>query len=207
MKKYSEFINIRSIQHFLYCPHRWGLMEFNCNFAENYYVYRGNLVHKNIDNKKGVRSRGVIHENSVNVYNDDWNIYGVIDCLELCKSNSTKSNPTPYIEKYNNNFLLTIVEYKASAPKKNTYRYEDKMQVLAQKICVDNLFNTNCDCYFYYANTKKRIKIDFISQDYIFLKNTLNDMQLLSITEEIPKINPKQRCYGCSIKNICLPKK
>lgn len=200
MKKYDNIVNIRSIQHYLYCCHRWGLIEFDCSFAENFYVYRGNLVHQNVDNNKCIKSRGVIHENSVKVYNDEWGIYGVIDCLEL-----RKNKDGAFISKYDDNFLLTVVEYKATSPKEDKFRYEDKMQLLAQKICVDNLFNTNSKTYFYYANTKKRISVDFIEEDYNFLKKTIKEMLEFTKNEEIPPINPKQHCSGCSIKNICLP--
>lgn len=31
-------ISIRSLQHFLYCPHRWGLLEIGKVWAENYFV-------------------------------------------------------------------------------------------------------------------------------------------------------------------------
>lgn len=175
-------------------------MEINCSFAENFYVYRGNLVHQNVDNKKGVRSRGVIHENSVRVYDDNWGIYGVIDCLEL-----RKNKDGVFINEYDDKFSLTIVEYKATAPKKELYRYEDKMQVLAQKICIDSLFYTDCDAYFYYADTKKRVSVEFESEDYDFLIQTLIEIRKFTARGKIPPIKHDQHCSGCSIKNICLP--
>ena len=33
-----EEISIRSIQHFLFCPHRWGMIEIDRAWAENYFV-------------------------------------------------------------------------------------------------------------------------------------------------------------------------
>ena len=38
-------ISIRSLQHYLYCPHRWGLIEIDRAWVENYFVARGNIVH------------------------------------------------------------------------------------------------------------------------------------------------------------------
>ncbi|MEG0894264.1 MAG: CRISPR-associated endonuclease Cas1 [Oscillospiraceae bacterium] len=40
-------VKIRDIQHFLYCPHRWGLLNIDCAWAENYYVVKANLLHDN----------------------------------------------------------------------------------------------------------------------------------------------------------------
>jgi CRISPR-associated exonuclease Cas4 len=41
-----EPIRIRSVQHYLYCPHRWGLIEIDQAWAENAYVVKGNSLHK-----------------------------------------------------------------------------------------------------------------------------------------------------------------
>ena len=41
-------ITIRSIQHYLYCPHRWGLMEIDKAWAENVYVTKANLMHERV---------------------------------------------------------------------------------------------------------------------------------------------------------------
>ncbi len=201
MKNYDD-ITIRSIQQYLYCKHRFGLIEFDCSFEKNFYVYRGDLLHLNVDQKKGMTSRGVIHECEVTVYHDEWNLYGVVDRLEF-----RKNSEGVYISKYDDYFDMTIVEYKATAPKDNTYRYEDKMQVLAQKICIDQMFQTNAKAYFYYGNTRKRVLVEFIEEDYIFLRNTIQEMMEWIEKQEIPPYDQKQKCSGCSIRNICLPKK
>ncbi len=190
------------IQHYLYCPHRWGLMEIECCFSENIFVYKGNLVHENIDNKKGLKSRGVIHENSVHVYNDGYNIQGIVDCLEFRKDMNGV-----YVEKLDDIYAMTIVEYKVTAPKDGIQRYEDKMQVLAQKLCVDHIYGTSCEAFFYYANTRKRERIQFEENDYIFLKETLDEMTMFLQEKKIPPIRAKQYCVGCSMKDICLPMK
>lgn len=48
----EESISIRSIQHWLYCRHRWGLLEINCAWAENYYVTKANLLHRRVHEDK-----------------------------------------------------------------------------------------------------------------------------------------------------------
>lgn len=201
MKSYDSLIEIRSVQQYLYCPHRWGLMEFDCSWAENVFVCKGNLVHENVDSGKCISARNAIVEHSVRVYNDDWGLFGVIDCLEL-----RRSKAGCFIEKYNNCFELTIVEYKVRAPKTGGFRYEDGMQLLAQKICVDNIFKTDCETFFYYADTRKRVRVVFDEEDYAFLKATLGEMNELRANFIIPPIQKGQYCNGCSLKDICIPK-
>ncbi len=202
MKDYDDLIDIRQIQQYIYCPHRFGLIEFDCSFVENVFVAKGNLIHERVNSGEHNMSRNVIHENTIRVYNDTWGLYGVLDCLEFRKN----KNGT-YIEKYNDNFNLTIVEYKVTAPKDGKIRYDDKMQVLAQKICIDEIFQTNCETYFYYANTKKREKITFCKDDYDFLKDTLSQISKLKNSAKIPAVRENQNCSGCSMKDICLPPK
>ena len=55
----SVEITIRSIQHYLYCPHRWGLLEIDKAWEENIFVTKANLMHKRVhDQKKNNISRG-----------------------------------------------------------------------------------------------------------------------------------------------------
>ena len=44
----SVEITIRSIQHYLYCPHRWGLLEIDKAWEENIFVTKANLMHKRV---------------------------------------------------------------------------------------------------------------------------------------------------------------
>lgn len=85
----TKMINIRTIQHYMYCPRRWGLLEINHDWAENAFVVKANLMHERVhdgshnfsDHKKVVRS-------SVTLYNDlpAYNLYGVADCIEFVKN-------------------------------------------------------------------------------------------------------------------------
>ena len=45
-------INIRSIQHFMYCKRRWGLLEINNDWEENVLVIKANLIHENVHSKE-----------------------------------------------------------------------------------------------------------------------------------------------------------
>ena len=55
----SEEIAIRSIQHYMYCPHRWGLLEIDKAWAENFFVTKANLLHERVhDPEKKYTARG-----------------------------------------------------------------------------------------------------------------------------------------------------
>lgn len=187
-------IAIRTVQHYLYCPHRWGLMEIDCAWAENYFVTKANLIHSRVhDTTAAYDFRGKKCCTAVSVYNDkeEYNIYGVLDCLEISDNGS-----------------YCIVEYKPAKPKKAEYNFEDMMQVFAQKICVDYVFDCDCDAVIYYADVKKRVplpfKENFAEYDQI-LKNALREMRSLLKEGKIPPKPKGQKCSGCSMKDICMP--
>ncbi len=199
-------VKIRDIQHFLYCPHRWGLLNIDCAWAENYYVVKANLLHDRVHNSENrYISKGKEVLTAVFVHNDApaYDIYGVVDCIELVKSKNGIQ-----IAGYDDKFNLCIVEYKPTMPKSQDFNKDDALQVFAQKICVDKTFNTDCECYIYYADTKKRIKLPF-KEEYDeydkLLKRVLADIREYTEKSEIPKILKGQKCNGCSLKDICMP--
>lgn len=199
-------ITIRSVQHYMYCPHRWGLLEIDKAWAENVFVTKANLVHSRVHDPDGnYMSKGKKVYTSVPVYNDleDYNLYGITDCLEM-REDETGVSIGGSEEKYN----ICIVEYKPTKPKNEEYHEEDLMQVFAQKICVDYVFGSDCDAVIYYANVKKRIKLPLKQNFEVYdrkLKELLREMRIYLQKGVIPPIRKGQKCSGCSIKDLCMP--
>ena len=60
----ARTINIRTIQHYMYCPRRWGLLEINNDWVENAFVVKADIMHGRVhdgshsfsDKNKTVRS-------------------------------------------------------------------------------------------------------------------------------------------------------
>lgn len=188
----EESISIRSVQHWLYCRHRWGLLEIDCAWAENYYVTKANLLHKRVHEDNRYASKAKVSHTGVTVFNDlpQYGLIGVTDCLEEQLGQ------------------FTIVEYKPTRPKAELYRHEDLMQVFAQKICVDYVFHCNSAGVLYYADTKKRVKLP-LQENYdsydTELKQILQDMRQHLRDGTIPPVVKGQKCNGCSMKDLCMP--
>lgn len=190
-----EQIQIRSIQHYMYCPHRWGLIEIGDVWAENAFVTKANLIHERVHGEKNnYINKGKKVYTAVNVYNDEYGIYGVTDCIEINENRKDE---------------YSIVEYKPTKPKNKDYNEEDAMQLFAQKLCVDNVFNTNSKTVLYYADVKQRINVDFSNNYKMYdekLKSILYEIRNSLEYGIIPKINKSQKCNGCSFKDLCIPK-
>ena len=121
-------ISIRSIQHYLYCPHRWGLIEIDRAWAENYFVTKANLMHERVhDPNQGYLSRGRRVYTSVPIYNDrpEYQLYGVTDCIETEEQGAGKYITPDDLQ----GSALCIVEYKPTKPKDGSCHMEDLMQI------------------------------------------------------------------------------
>ena len=199
-------ITIRSIQHYMYCPHRWGLIEIGQIWLENYFVTKANLMHKRVhDPKKRYTTSEKKVLTSVDVFCTINNtiIHGVVDCIELRKV----ENGTTVLD-YPDKYKMDIVEYKPTAPKDKEYHYEDYIQVYLQKLCVDNIFDTDCGAVLYYSDVKKRVPLSF-DYDRESLNELVHDKikEMRSFIEKgfIPEIKSDQKCDGCSMKDMCMP--
>lgn len=203
----SMTINIRLIQHYMYCPRRFALLEINDDWAENAFVVQANILHQRVhdgshsfsDSKKVVRS-------DVTLYNDmpEYDIFGITDCVEFIRS----KNGVP-IHNQDGLFDVKIVEYKPRAPKGIAFNETDAIQVFAQKICADSIWNCDSEAYIYYSDIRKRIKLPFDTeyQKYdCIIKKLLSEMREILEQKKIPPRDKGQKCSGCSMADICFPK-
>lgn len=199
-------ISIRSVQHYLYCPHRWGLMEINRSWAENFYVTRANLAHERVhDPERNDSAPGKEIFTAVPIYNDldEYGLFGVADLLELIERKNGIA-----IAGRDKKYQIRIVEYKPTKPKTGDYRHEDLMQVFAQKLCVDYVFGGDCDAALYYTKERRRVPLplreNFPEYD-AELKDILSQMRAYLEKGVIPPVRKGQKCSGCSMKDICMP--
>ena len=181
-------IGIREFQHFVYCPRQWGLIQINQTWSENYFVTKANLIHEKVHTIGQTTSKAIKTLYSLPVYWDDYNIYGILDCMEIEED------------------IIRIIEYKPS--QKKSPSKADILQLFIQRLCVRHIFSSkNIDCYFYYADTRKRYQI-FFNEDEMWNFFLCVREQILDFKERgiIPSISDTQNCGGCSLKDICLPK-
>jgi len=191
----------------MYCPRRFALLEVNQDWGENAFVVKANLLHENVhDGRHAFKSTSKVAKSTISLYNDTPNIdiYGVSDCIEF-----KKSKDGTYIKGLDGNYIVQIVEYKPTQPKDIPFNETDAIQVFAQKLCADFIWNCNSDAYIYYSNTRKRVKLPFdtdYDRYYSTINNLLSEMRNILDTNTIPSKKSNQRCNGCSIEDICMPK-
>ncbi len=203
----NNTINIRQIQHYMYCPRRFALLELNDDWLENAFVIKANILHQNVhdgkhsfsDNKKIVRS-------DISIYNDlpEYDLFGKADCIEFIKNSAGIQ-----ISGHDGKYIVKLIEYKPKAPKDKAFHDTDAIQVFAQKLCADHIWRCDSEAYIYYSDIRKRVKLPFDTEfekyDEI-IKNLLSEMRALLKEKKIPSRRKGQKCSGCSLADICMPK-
>lgn len=203
----TRTINIRTIQHFMYCPRRWGLLEINNDWAENAFVVKADIMHERVhDGSHSFSDKKKIVRSSITLYNDlpEYDLFGIADCVEFVKDKNGIN-----IKGLPDSYLVKIIEYKPKCPKDCDYHETDAIQVFAQKLCADYVWGCNAECFVYYSDTKKRIRLPFDSMFENYdkaLKGLLCEMRKIMETHEIPLRKKGQKCTGCSMKDVCFYK-
>lgn len=206
MSMTENSVSIRMIQHYMYCPRRFALLEINRDWCENAFVVKADILHEHVhDGSHSYSDSSKVVRSSVHVYNDEYNIYGVTDCIEFIKSPDGVK-----ISGLEGLYKVRLVEYKPKAPKSAAFNETDAIQVFAQKICADYIWKCDCEAYLYYSDIRKRVFLPFDTDSEKYdrkLKQYLSEMKELTDSHIVPDRTKKQKCSGCSISDICFPQK
>jgi CRISPR-associated exonuclease Cas4 len=141
---------------------------------------------------------------AVTLYNDELDIYGVSDCIEFSPDKNGG-----YVGTDGKKYNVTLVEYKPTRPKDGEISLPDAVQVFAQKLCADKVFGCCCAGAVYYADVRKRTVLPFDSEYekyYSLVTGLISQMRDILESGVIPQRKKGQKCSGCSLENICLPK-
>ena len=194
-------IPIRAIQHYAYCPHRWGLLYQEGMWAENAFTVQGDLLHERVHREKLLAKSGAgLSFGGMSLYSGTRGIYGKADLIELVRDRDGVS-----IAGLPGRYLVRLIEYKPTSPKTEVHP-ADRLQVYAQYCCARELFGERVEAYFYFADTRRRIALSFGGEDEAVLLRVLEEIRTAQENGEIPPIRIQKGCSGCSMTDRCMPR-
>ncbi|MFI3222220.1 MAG: CRISPR-associated protein Cas4, partial [Methylococcaceae bacterium] len=118
-----EPIYLSRLQHYLFCPRQFALIELEGIWAENQFTAEGQVLHQRV-NQADQQKRGVIRIVwALRLAHAELSIEGVADVVEYHKQADGSEIPYP-------------IEYKRGKPK--THR-ADEVQLCAQALCLENM--------------------------------------------------------------------
>jgi len=187
-----QTLYLSRLQHYLFCPRQFALIELECAWAENVFTAEGQVMHEKV-NSGGHDTRGNIKTvRTLPLGHRTLGLEGVADVVEYHTDDTGAQIPFP-------------IEYKRGKPKSHR---ADEVQLCAQALCLEDMH----DCTvprgaLFYGKTRRRHLVDF--------DDTLRQLTLTAIQECRHIIDSKQtppptystsKCRNCSLKDICHPK-
>ena len=96
------------------------------------------------------------------------------------------------------------VEYKKGKPK---ITEEDKLQLTAQAMCLEEMFSTEIsEGAIFYGETRRRENVLFSQELREEVKELFAEMHQYYSRGYTPKVKKSKSCNNCSLKELCLPK-
>jgi len=135
------------------------------------------------------------------ISSNELGISGQCDVVEF---HQKKSLFSVKLDGYEGKWEICPVEYKRG---KQKLIDADRFQVVAQAICLEEMFCTQIEnCYLYYGETKKRelVNVKDFREKVI---SCFIEMHILFDKGKTIRVAPTAACKACSLRDICLPDK
>lgn len=199
---YSEedYLLLSGIQHFAFCRKQWALIHIEQQWAENYRTTAGELMHKKAHDEGSFEKRGsLLIVRGLRISSRELGISGQCDVVEFHQDENGVT-----LFGYDEKWKPVPVEYKHGAPKENN---ADKLQLCAQAICLEEMFQTNIpEGYLFYGENRRRSHVEFtddLREEVVKVTKEMHDLFRRGYT---PNVKPTKQCKACSLENLCVPK-
>lgn len=195
----KEELLISGIQHYVFCRRRWALIHVEQQWEENYLTRHGQILHERVDNPElHTKRKDIIPIRGMQIHSSRFGIRGVCDMVEFIEDPDGI-----WIAKWQNTYRLLPVEYKRGKPKATN---EDRLQVLAQAMCLEEMLLCEIEeGAIYYHATRRREQVLFTEGLRAELEDTLQEMHDLMRRRYTPKVRVTKKCRSCSLRDRCLP--
>ena len=185
----TDLLPLSYINQFAYCPRRFWYMYVQGEMKENAHVLRGVINHERA-HTPGYETipAGVTIHRRVYVYSHTLGITGYTDLLEEQADGR-----------------LVPVEYKQGQQGKWS---NDEAQLCAQALCLEEMTGkTISEGAIFYFGSRRRVMVAFTEALRDQTRRYIQQMQWTLAHGNTPAhTDQRQRCNGCSLYEVCLPK-
>ncbi|MGY6277153.1 CRISPR-associated protein Cas4 [Methylomonas sp. MgM2] len=186
-----EPIYLSRLQHYLYCPRQFGLIELEDVWLENRFTAEGRVLHQRVDQAEKEKRGDIRAVRALRLSHASLGIEGVADVVEYHRLTDGTEQPYP-------------IEYKRGKPKAHR---ADEVQLCAQAICLEDMEGVIVpEGALFYGEVRRRHVVEF---DEALRALTLQTIQACRAIVE-SKITPKAvyqagKCRHCSLIDQCHP--
>lgn len=185
--KTKTIVPISALQHFSYCPRQCALIYLEDIYEENVYTLQGNSVHERVHEEAMRKRQDIEYETALPIWSNELGIRGKADLVEFHKE------------------TIVPIEYKRGKKKS---RQADEIQLCAQALCLEEMFDTGIDygeIYHHISHTRR--KVEFSKKIKTQVREIIPEVRqlLILIDGEIPPPVTDARCKRCSLNTSCMP--
>ena len=183
-----DTIPLSALQHWLYCPRQCALIHNEQVWAENRFTAEGQLLHKKANEGPDEHRAACSILRHLNVSSETLGITGICDIVE-------KSREGRY----------TPVEYKRGKPKAHR---ADEVQVCAQALCLEEMFQTQIHvALIFYGTTRRRTVVPLDDGLRALTLSTIAAVRQMKATGITYSADyDSHRCDACSLIDLCQPR-
>ena len=160
----------------------------------------GELMHKKVhDPYLTEKRKEVIIARAMPVSSRELGISGECDAVEFHKCEDG-------IKLHGHRGLYSVypIEYKKGKPKLTE---EDKLQLTAQVLCLEEMFSTQIpEGAIFYGETRRREPVEITKELREEVRDVFREMHGYYSRRYTPRVKYSKSCNACSLKEICLPK-
>lgn len=195
----EDYLMLSGIQHFAFCRRQWAIIHIEQQWAENYRTTASELMHKKAHDEGSFEKRGnLLIVRGLRIASRELGLSGQCDVVEF-----HQSSQGIHLAKYGGKWHPVPVEYKHGKPGENR---ADELQLCAQAICLEEMFQTSIpDGYLYYGENRRRSHVELSGSLRDETKKACAEMHAFFQRGYTPRVKPSGRCKSCSLENLCLP--
>jgi CRISPR-associated exonuclease Cas4 len=187
----DQFIQLSSLQHYVFCPRQCGLIHVEGAWDENVYTVRGNILHEKVDTDT-YETRGALKTvRGLKIHSFRLGLAGRCDVVEFRESRSGGQEVLP-------------VEFKSGQPK---HDISDEVQLCAQALCLEEMLNMQVKRgTFFYGRIRRRVQVDIGDALRNQTEEIIAAVHDLVLRKHVPAARYMEKCRRCSLMDICQPK-
>lgn len=188
----TETIYLNSLQHYLFCPRQFALIELEDIWEENQFTAEGQVLHQKV-NQPDEEKRGAVRTaRALRLSNETLGIEGVADVVEYHKQTDGVETPYP-------------IEYKRGKPKSHR---ADEVQLCAQALCLEDMHQTAVpEGALFYGEVRRRHPVVFDAELRGLTLQAIQACRAILETKTTPKAEYNaKKCKACSLIDQCHPK-
>lgn len=185
----DDWIQLSSLQHYVFCPRQCALIHVNGLWAENRLTARGRVLHERVDSGEDETRGDTRVVRSLNIYSRVLGVSGKADVVEF-KDDCGQTLPYP-------------VEYKSGKPK---YDDCDTVQLCAQALCLEEMLGIAIpEAALFYGKTRHRLRVELDSSLRDKTLEVIRTVHDMIKAREIPPARFQKKCQSCSLYDACMP--